>query len=85
MPPIPANRTPQSSSVNTNITLNDNNGEKHTTSVVRLVLHIFKCVYLFLLRMLAKLLVVVKRVVKFLVHFLTFIFVALRGSRKKVW
>ncbi|CAF0957743.1 unnamed protein product [Adineta ricciae] len=62
MPPIPASRLQQSSSVNTNITLNDNNRE----------------------RMLARLLVVIKRIVKFLVHCLTFMFVALRGSRKKL-
>ncbi|CAF1683525.1 unnamed protein product [Adineta ricciae] len=84
MPPIPASRIQQSSSANTNITLNGNNRERHTTSIFRLVLHIFKCVYLFLLRMLARLVVVIKRIVKFLIHCLTFIFVALRGSRKKL-
>ena len=60
-----------------------NNGEKHTTNMLRLF-YIFVYIYMFIKRILLYFLVLIKRLSRFLYDFWTFIFVSLRGTRKKV-
>jgi hypothetical protein len=60
-----------------------NNGEKHTTIMLRLI-DIFDYIYVFIKRILIYFFLLIKRLSRFLYDFWTFSFVSVRGSRKKV-
>jgi len=75
-------RIQQSSLINQNNYLNNN--EKHTISIFRLVFYMFNYIYLFNIKLCIYFLLFIKRLLRFLFAFWNFIFVTLRGSRKKV-
>ena len=75
-------RIHQISLINPNNYFNSN--EKHTINLFRLFLHIFNYIYLINTRLCFYFLSFIKRLLKYLLTFSSFIFVSLRGSRKKV-
>jgi hypothetical protein len=63
---------------------NNNNSPKHTISMFRLFLYIFNYIYLLNTKIFSYVLSIFKRVSRFLLDVWTFVFVTLRGSKKKV-
>lgn len=75
-------RIQQSSLINQNNSVNNN--EKHTISMFSLFFHIFNYIYLLITRLCLYFILLIKRLLRILFSFWTFIFVSLRGSKKKV-
>jgi hypothetical protein len=73
----------QQSVVNQNNHLNSNS-ENHTISMFRLFLRAFDYIYLISTKLFSYFLLMFKRLLRFLFGVWTFIFVTLRGSKKKV-
>lgn len=73
----------QQSSVNQNHHSNQA-GEKHTISMFRLGLRAFDYVYLLNTKIFIYVLLMLKRLLRFIFGIWTFLFVSLRGSKKKV-
>jgi hypothetical protein len=73
----------QQTLVNQNNHLNSSS-EKHTISMFRLFFHMFNYIYLLNTRLCIYFLLLIKRLLRFLSGFWSFIFFTLRGSRKKV-
>lgn len=75
-------RIQQSSLINQNNSVNNN--EKHTINMFNLFFHIFNYIYLLNTRLFFYFLLLIKRLSRFIFGFWTFLFVTLRGSRKRV-
>src|SRR5437016_4451612 len=73
----------QQTLINQNNHLNSNS-EKHTISMFRLFLRAFDYIYLISTKIFSYLLLMLKRLLRFLFGVWTFIFVTLRVSKKKV-
>ncbi|CAF2607303.1 unnamed protein product [Rotaria sp. Silwood2] len=77
-------RVQQSSLFNENNYSNNNGNEKRTISMFRLILHLLDYIYLFHINIFLYFLLLIKRILIFFFGFGTFIFVSLRGSKKKL-
>lgn len=84
MPSSTVIRLQRSSLVNQNQYANKDDNKKHTISMFRLFLHLLDYIYLFNINVFLYILLLVKRTLRFFSGFFAFIFVTLRGSKRKV-
>ncbi|CAF3710572.1 unnamed protein product [Rotaria socialis] len=84
MPSSTVIRIQRAPSINRNNYSNTNDDKKHTLSMFRLFIHLLDYIYLFNINIFLHVLLLLKRIFKFFSGFLSFVFVSLCGSRKKL-